>query len=251
MIDYKGTAKGWTTQNLKVNTNCLGNAYSIRPSGHPGSCEIEVQLPANLKCEGSYNAKRICIVRCQNKAENGPFGGCIPIQQLEPVVKSVVQKKPVPVPVVKTVKPVVLPPKAVTVTKNNVITVIKDGHTKVSVITKNSILTLTQVIKPPPTTTVEIQYKTVTVETEVLPTKEATDIEEPITPTARPPADQKPTEEELEAGLGGEDYDDDVIEELKNTPITSEEKEKLQEQVGQENEPADGYYKQKLRFHRD
>ena len=44
---------------------------------------------------------------------------------------------------------------------------------------------------------------------------------------------------------------DDVVEKLKNTPITDEVKEKLQEQVGQEDESPDRYYKQKFRFHRD
>ncbi|EGX47240.1 hypothetical protein AOL_s00091g61 [Orbilia oligospora ATCC 24927] len=250
-IDYKGNANQWSAWDLPITTNCEGNAESIRSWGAPAPCDIEVTLPANMNCEGTYTAPRICILRCQNYAENGPFGGCVPIQQLQPVVKEVVQAKPVPVPVVQPVEPVVLPPEPVTVTKNNLVTIIKDDHTTVSVVTKNSVLTLTQVIQPPPKTTVEIQTKIVTIKTKVLPTKKPTDIGKPITPTARPPTNQKPTYEELEAGLGGEDYDDDVIEELKNTPITEEEKKKLKKQVGQKNESPDGYYKQKLRFHRD
>ncbi|KAK6525838.1 hypothetical protein TWF281_010881 [Arthrobotrys megalospora] len=249
-IDYKGTAQSWTSEGLKVETNCQGNAHSIRSWGGPSACSLTVHLPSNLNCAGKYDTDRICIVRCENFAVNGPFGGCVAVQQLKPVVKQVVQKKPVPVPVVKPAKPVVLPPKAITVTKNNVITVIKGGQTRVSVITKNNVLTVTQVVKPRPETTVETSIRTVTVETKVYPTKDASSVEEPIEPTARPPTDEKPTDEELEAGLGGEHYDEDVLEELKDTPITSEEKEKLGEQVGQVDE-ASGYYKRKLRFHRD
>ncbi|KAK6512944.1 hypothetical protein TWF506_009106 [Arthrobotrys conoides] len=207
MIDYNGNGQKWTTENLLVTTNCQGNAESIRPWGSPAPCELEVQLPANLNGIGKCMAQRICILRFQNHAQNGSFGGCIPLQQLEPVAKQAVQKKPVPVPVVKPVKPVVLPPQPVSITKNNAATIIK----------------------------VEISIKTVIVQTEVLPTKKLTEIGKPIWPTARPPANKKPTKEELEVGLGGEDYDDDVIEKLKNIPITDEEKEKLKSQVGQEN----------------
>ncbi|KAK6336930.1 hypothetical protein TWF718_009719 [Orbilia javanica] len=249
MIDYQGNGNQWTRENLPVTTNCQGDAYSIRPWGGPAACEMQVTLPDDLDCKGAYTAKNICIVRCQNKAENGPFGGCIPVQQLRPVPKPVVQAKPIPVEVVKPAKPIVLPPKPVTVTKNNVVTIIKGGHTRVSVITKNSVLTLTQVIKPPPETKIETKYQIITLKIKPLPTK--TEPVKPIKPTRRPPAHNKPTEEELEAGLGGEYYDEEVLEELKNTPITSEEKEKLQEQVGQENESPDGYYDRKFRFHRD
>ncbi|KAK6337275.1 hypothetical protein TWF730_002681 [Orbilia blumenaviensis] len=250
MIDYKAQAQQWTRQHLPVTGNCVGNAYSIRPVGHPAPCDIEVTLPADMKCEGVHGAaKGICIVRCENNAQNGPFGGCVPVQQLQPIVKEVVQTKPVPI--VKTVKPVVLPPKAVTVTKNNVITIIQGGNTKVSVITKNSIITVTQVIAPPKTT-VDVQIKTVTVVSKVLPTKKPSVVGKPIETTKRPDATEKPTEEQVEAGLGGEYYDEETIEEIKNTPITEEEKEQLQEQVGQKDEDGtDVYSEKKFRFHRD
>ncbi|KAF3914274.1 hypothetical protein AA313_de0209453 [Arthrobotrys entomopaga] len=40
-----------------------------------------VNIPANLKCTGSYGGKdNICLMRCQNYAVNGPFGGCIPFE---------------------------------------------------------------------------------------------------------------------------------------------------------------------------
>ncbi|KAF3132960.1 hypothetical protein TWF703_007099 [Orbilia oligospora] len=247
MIDYNGNANQWTTEGLPVTTSCQGNADSIRPWGAPAPCEIEVTLPANLNCVGKYTAQRICILRCQNQAHNGPFGGCIPLQQLEPTPQKVVETKKVHVPVVKPAETVVLPPKVVTVTKDNVITIIQGGHTRVSVPTKNNIVTVTQVIERPPKTVVEVQEKTVVIEKQVYPTKVLTDIGRPIKPSPRPPTNKKPTEAELKAGLGGEDYDNSVIEELRNVYITDEEKQKLGKQASQKS----SYYKRKLRFRRN
>ncbi|RVD89737.1 uncharacterized protein DFL_000730 [Arthrobotrys flagrans] len=40
-----------------------------------------VKLPANLQCHGEYGRhKNICLIRCENEAVNGPFGGCVPFQ---------------------------------------------------------------------------------------------------------------------------------------------------------------------------
>ncbi|KAF3229371.1 hypothetical protein TWF106_004290 [Orbilia oligospora] len=36
---------------------------------------------------GSFGAKDICIVRCENNANNGPFGDCILVQQIRSVKK--------------------------------------------------------------------------------------------------------------------------------------------------------------------
>ncbi|TGJ74081.1 hypothetical protein EYR41_001129 [Orbilia oligospora] len=45
--------------------------------------KLIVQMPTNLGCSGSYNgANNVCMVRCNNGAPNGPFGGCIPVQQV-------------------------------------------------------------------------------------------------------------------------------------------------------------------------
>ncbi|KAK6334438.1 hypothetical protein TWF730_003652 [Orbilia blumenaviensis] len=246
MIDYKGNANQWTTENLPVTTTCQGNAHSIRPWGGPAPCEFEVTLPANLECTGKYTADRICILRCQNQAANGPFGGCIPLQQLKPVVQKVVEKKPVVKPAPP--KPVVQAPKVVTVTKDNTITIIQGGKTRISVPTKDAVKTLTQVIiERPPVTRVETELKTITVEKEVYPTKPPTDIGvKPMKPPVRPNPNRKPTPEEVKAGLGGEEYDEETIEEIKNTPITDEEKDQLHDQIGK----SDSYYKRKLRFRR-
>ncbi|KAK6540745.1 hypothetical protein TWF694_008136 [Orbilia ellipsospora] len=40
-----------------------------------------VNIPADLKCTGSFGSKsNVCLMRCQNNAINGPFGGCIPFE---------------------------------------------------------------------------------------------------------------------------------------------------------------------------
>ncbi|KAK6517512.1 hypothetical protein TWF281_004164 [Arthrobotrys megalospora] len=41
---------------------------------------IKWRVPKSLKCYGqSGNMKNICIIRIENTAKNGPFGGCLPI----------------------------------------------------------------------------------------------------------------------------------------------------------------------------
>ncbi|KAF3150320.1 hypothetical protein TWF569_004710 [Orbilia oligospora] len=44
-----------------------------------------VTIPKNIKCNGSYEGKKnICMLRCENYALNGPFGGCLPFQLIPP-----------------------------------------------------------------------------------------------------------------------------------------------------------------------
>ena len=44
---------------------------------------FQVSMPTDLKCTGSYGGKNnICMIRCQNAAINGPYGACIPVQQV-------------------------------------------------------------------------------------------------------------------------------------------------------------------------
>ncbi|RVD84010.1 uncharacterized protein DFL_005777 [Arthrobotrys flagrans] len=232
-IDYRGQANSWTKP-LKMIRNCPGDSLSRHWPGVLKPCTFIVQLPADLKCGAKYGKhSNICIVRCENKAENGPFGGCIPVQQQEPQKpkpKPVKTVKPVTVVRTKIVKPTVLPPKPVTVTKNAIITVIRGGKTAVSVVTKSSVVFITQVVQPPPQTTVEIEYKTstVTVEEPALSTEEETN-PEIYTVAAPEPGDKKLTPEEIEKAIGGEEYDPKELEDLKN----------------------DAYYKQKLRFRRE
>lgn len=42
---------------------------------------LQVAIPSDLKCLGQYeDMKNICMIRCQNKSFNGPYGACIPVQ---------------------------------------------------------------------------------------------------------------------------------------------------------------------------
>ncbi|KAK6544457.1 hypothetical protein TWF694_001152 [Orbilia ellipsospora] len=64
---------------------------------------LKVRVPANVQCKAQYGkVSNVCILRCENSAPNGPFGGCIPFQVMYP-----------PKPVVPPPQPttVVVPPK--------------------------------------------------------------------------------------------------------------------------------------------
>ncbi|KAF3113272.1 hypothetical protein TWF594_002663 [Orbilia oligospora] len=103
-LDHTGIGNAFgPLQNLKENIH--GDKHSINLGTiHKGNLWITFVLPTDLRCTGTYgNMKNICLVRCENKAANGPFGSCVPVQQ---IVTNVPKPKPVPKPVV-TPKPVV------------------------------------------------------------------------------------------------------------------------------------------------
>ena len=79
MIDMTGT--GASFQALTVTTNLPGRKGNNRATALTDQALV-AQLPANMACTGtSGNITGICMVRCQNPAQAGPFGGCVPIQQ--------------------------------------------------------------------------------------------------------------------------------------------------------------------------
>ncbi|KAF3213055.1 hypothetical protein TWF106_009632 [Orbilia oligospora] len=87
-VDLTGTGNNWSVP-LKVTKNCPGNAHSILfPGKQLTPCKFEVAMPKKFECTGSYgtngNMKNICLVRCENKSKIGPFGGCVPIQLVQP-----------------------------------------------------------------------------------------------------------------------------------------------------------------------
>ncbi|KAF3099965.1 hypothetical protein TWF102_005382 [Orbilia oligospora] len=85
-ISYHGAPNRWT-KTLSVTKNCPGDGRSLHWPGIQKPCWFTIDMPADLDCTGSFGAKDICIVRCENNADNGPFGGCIPVQQIRPVKK--------------------------------------------------------------------------------------------------------------------------------------------------------------------
>ncbi|KAK6496646.1 hypothetical protein TWF481_001637 [Arthrobotrys musiformis] len=83
-IDYSGSAGQWTRK-LAVQWQVkFTGKKSTNNYGSLKNQQLRVKLPDDMNCSGSYGGKNnICMVRCQNSAPNGPFGGCVPIQQAQ------------------------------------------------------------------------------------------------------------------------------------------------------------------------
>ncbi|KAF3915764.1 hypothetical protein ABW20_dc0105828 [Dactylellina cionopaga] len=63
----------------------------------PADYIMYANLPKNLDCKGSTLDGKItdlCMIRCENPASNGPFGGCIFFQQYRPPKKESYKPKP-------------------------------------------------------------------------------------------------------------------------------------------------------------
>ncbi|KAK6347950.1 hypothetical protein TWF718_005770 [Orbilia javanica] len=86
MIDTKGDANQWDGE-LVVEADhlrgiCPGNAHSVSHH-HNRKCYLKVTMPEKLQCKGKHgDLENICIIRCQNTAANGPFGGCFAVQDV-------------------------------------------------------------------------------------------------------------------------------------------------------------------------
>ncbi|KAK6502433.1 hypothetical protein TWF506_003013 [Arthrobotrys conoides] len=234
-IDYSGRGP-WTR--IAVTQTCSQKHDSVDPWTVRKPCTITIKLPNNLNCHAKYGKLTdICLVRCQNNAKNGPFGGCVPMQQVKPKPKVVVKPVPVvrPVTKVQPVKPVVRPTKVTLPPGRATITVVKPGgNTVVSVVTQTAtvVTVITQVSQPPPKVSIsvvtEIETSLVTVEQPVA-TSEAQSAETTYSIVPPNPGDKGLTPKEIEDLIAGEDYDDEQIKEIKKG----------------------GYYKQKLRFRRE
>ncbi|KAI5855115.1 hypothetical protein GGS23DRAFT_618956 [Durotheca rogersii] len=71
---------GVITQNLTVENNVPGvNGFS---QAKTEQFEILVTMPDEFTCTGS-SAGNVCTMRCRNNAQAGPFGGCVPLQQID------------------------------------------------------------------------------------------------------------------------------------------------------------------------
>ncbi|EGX47555.1 hypothetical protein AOL_s00083g63 [Orbilia oligospora ATCC 24927] len=71
---------------IPLTKNTPGDGHSIsHHTARTGNLWLELPLPKDLKCSGTYgDRKNICMIRCENQAVNGPFGGCVPFQQILP-----------------------------------------------------------------------------------------------------------------------------------------------------------------------
>ncbi|KAK6497037.1 hypothetical protein TWF481_002015 [Arthrobotrys musiformis] len=259
-LDPTATGQNWRP--VQVITNCPGDAHSLNWPGIQKHCWFKIAIPKDVNCRGVFGEKKgitdICLVRCQNQAANGPFGGCIPVQQIRPVKKKVVATKKKAVSKTTVVKPAATkkpatwkpkpqvqptkgrpqpPPKptvvTVTVTKGAVVPIPKNGGgVKYSTVTKNEVITstITQEVvveteEPAPQVSTIVVYEDEEVEEE----EDSYDIEESpenedadkLAPKSAP-ATKKPTKEEIEAALGGENFDEETLKRLQDEKVNDE-----------------------------
>ncbi|OCK75523.1 hypothetical protein K432DRAFT_361919 [Lepidopterella palustris CBS 459.81] len=79
MIDATGTGTQWTA--MQVTTNVPGNKNGRNQDGAATSFPLTAAVAADQTCTGTVAGQsNVCMVRCQNPANAGPFGGCVPVQ---------------------------------------------------------------------------------------------------------------------------------------------------------------------------
>ena len=79
MIDATGTGTQWTP--IQVTTNVEGSARGRNNDNSQTDLPLNVAIPAGQTCTGTVAGQsNVCMVRCQNPARAGPFGGCVPVQ---------------------------------------------------------------------------------------------------------------------------------------------------------------------------
>ncbi|KAF5683475.1 gEgh 16 [Fusarium circinatum] len=82
MINADGTGTSW--KNIQVTTNVAGNDRGRNRDGEMGDFPLVASIPAGQNCTGTVAGEdNVCLVRCQNPARAGPFGGVIPVQMAQ------------------------------------------------------------------------------------------------------------------------------------------------------------------------
>ncbi|RVD84006.1 uncharacterized protein DFL_005773 [Arthrobotrys flagrans] len=226
-IDYKGTGQSWTRQ-LK-NIGCAQPGQVVTPGCSPAKLskvfnKFKFQLPADLNCRGTYGpkggVKNICIVRCQEGSLNGPFGGCIPIQQRRPAaVKTVVVTKTVSGKVTQVTQFVARTTKKLTVQPVKTVTqTVVDTITQRPQPTKTVTVRVITVTKLPYTYTVYVNGKQTT--TKATKTNQVVTETITITKTAKPVIETVTViqKDEFEDEIGGGDDIDDSDPDLEDQP---------------------------------
>ncbi|KIX07679.1 uncharacterized protein Z518_02333 [Rhinocladiella mackenziei CBS 650.93] len=78
MINDDGTGTTWTQ--MTVTQNVPGERGRDR-DGQATDFPLTAQVPAGQTCTGTVaGQENVCMVRCQNPARAGPFGGVVPVQ---------------------------------------------------------------------------------------------------------------------------------------------------------------------------
>ena len=79
MIDATGTGTQWTA--IQVTQNVDGNARGRNNANAKTDLPLKAAIPAGQTCNGTVaGQENVCMVRCENPARAGPFGGCVPVQ---------------------------------------------------------------------------------------------------------------------------------------------------------------------------
>ncbi|KAF4930717.1 hypothetical protein CGCVW01_v000813 [Colletotrichum viniferum] len=82
MINGDATGATWT--NINVITTPPGQNSRNR-NGAMTDFPMRAQIPADQACTGTVAGQNnVCLVRCQNAARAGPFGGVVPVQMNQP-----------------------------------------------------------------------------------------------------------------------------------------------------------------------
>ncbi|POS78492.1 hypothetical protein DHEL01_v203128 [Diaporthe helianthi] len=82
MLNTDGTATEWT--DIQVTQNVPGEAGRNR-DGSTTDFPLNAEIPAGTNCTGTVaGQENVCMVRCQNPARAGPFGGVVPVQMPGP-----------------------------------------------------------------------------------------------------------------------------------------------------------------------
>ncbi|KAF3186570.1 hypothetical protein TWF225_004629 [Orbilia oligospora] len=88
-LDESGTGKEfgpWLATDMQPGPGAGKEKWkSVWAHGNNKRHTLRVRIPGNVKCTAQYgNMKNICMLRCENFAANGPFGGCVPFQAIYP-----------------------------------------------------------------------------------------------------------------------------------------------------------------------
>ncbi|KAF4497160.1 gEgh 16 [Fusarium agapanthi] len=82
MINADETGTAW--DNIQATTNFEGNDRGRNRDGEMGDFPLVPYIPAGQACTGTVaGEENACLVRCQNPARAGPFGGAIPVQMAQ------------------------------------------------------------------------------------------------------------------------------------------------------------------------
>ncbi|KAF2502769.1 hypothetical protein BU16DRAFT_554808 [Lophium mytilinum] len=85
MIDATGTGTQW--ESMQVTANVPGKKGRDN-DGATTDFPLTAAVAANQTCTGTVAGQsNVCMVRCENPARAGPFGGCVPVQMADTKAK--------------------------------------------------------------------------------------------------------------------------------------------------------------------